>query len=143
VQIFSNHPLDDLILFSSSFDQHLHDLNECLTRLVEANVYLNPKKCRLFEETLIYLGHEVSARGIRPHPAKLSAIKLMKERNSKSPLKSFLGLCGDYLKFIKNFSIKAQSLSYISQEKIQYTWTTDLQNAFETLKEQLCSRPLL
>jgi hypothetical protein len=135
--------LDDLIVFSPSFKQHLIDLDECLSRLVEANVYLNPKKCRLFEEKLIYLGHEVSAAGIRPDPAKLNAIKNMNVSQSKTQIKSFLGLSGYKRKFIRNFSIIAYPLLLLTHDNSTYKWEHEQDDAFNTLKNILCVQPLL
>jgi hypothetical protein len=82
--------LDDLIVFSSSFERHLKDLTECMLRLEKANVYLNPKKCRIFEQSLIYLGHQVSSEGIRPDPSKLQAIDQMLVPKNKTEMKDFL-----------------------------------------------------
>lgn len=135
--------LDDLIVFSSSFDQHLKDLNECLLRLEKVNVCLNPKKCRIFEKNLIYLGHQVSSDGIQPDPNKLKAIDQMPVPKNKTEMKSFLGLCGYYRKFIRNFSTIAFPLNQLTHDNIKFIWTNGHQNAFNSLKQQLCAKPLL
>ena len=69
--------LDDIIVFSSSFDKHLRDLSETFTRIRDANLRLKPSKCKLFTRELKYLGFLVNQAGIKPNPDKVKAITNM------------------------------------------------------------------
>ena len=66
--------IDDLIIFSRSFDEHLLHLEQVFKRLREADVKLKPSKCHFVKSQVEYLGHIVSAEGLRPNPAKISAV---------------------------------------------------------------------
>ena len=67
--------IDDLIIFSRSFDEHLLHLEQVFKPLREADVKLKPSKCHFVKPQVEYLGHIVSAEGLRPNPAKISAVK--------------------------------------------------------------------
>ena len=60
--------IDDVLIYSKTFEEHLRDLEEIFNRLIEANMQLKPSKCHLFQRQLIYLGHQVSSEGIQPDP---------------------------------------------------------------------------
>ena len=63
--------LDDIVAFGTNFDVAYQNLRAVFTRLRKANLKLKPKKCMLFRQKVEYLGHEVSAEGIRPCPDKI------------------------------------------------------------------------
>ena len=71
--------IDDILVFSPTFEDHVRDVNNVLDRLLEANITLKPSKCNVFQKELLYLGHLVSADGIRPDPKKIQAILEMPE----------------------------------------------------------------
>ena len=60
--------LDDVLIFSETFSEHIADLQEIFTRLRSAGLKLNPKKCAFAQESCIYLGHHISNNGIKPPP---------------------------------------------------------------------------
>ena len=66
--------LDDIIVFSKTFEEHLIHLRKVFERLKEANLNLNSKKCKLLYRKMSFLGHEVSDLGIRTDPKKLLAV---------------------------------------------------------------------
>ena len=67
--------LDDIIIYSRSFDEHLENLNDVFSRLRSANVKLKPSKCSLARSSVEYLGHVVSRDGIQPDPSKIAAVE--------------------------------------------------------------------
>lgn len=85
----------------------------------------------------------MSSDGIRPDPSKLEAIDKMPVSINKTEIKSFLGLCGYYRKFIRNFSTIAFPLNQLTHENALFKWTNEHQSAFDSLKKQLCSQRLL
>jgi hypothetical protein len=66
--------MDDIIIFSSRFDEHVEDLKEVFQRLEKANVTLNQSKCEFFKNKIHYLGHVISPDGIQPSPEKVKSI---------------------------------------------------------------------
>ena len=67
--------IDDLIIFSRTFDEHLQHLDQVFKRLRDANVRLKPSKCHFMKPEVEYLGHVVSAAGLKPNPAKIRAVQ--------------------------------------------------------------------
>jgi hypothetical protein len=134
--------IDDIIIFSKTFEDHLHDLEVVLDRLILHNLQLKSSKCHLFQTTLTYLGYVVSENGISPDPAKLTAITAMKRPANITELKSFLGMCSYYRIFIKNFSIKCRPLHELTGNRI-FEWGAEQQKAFEELKTEFSSPKIL
>ena len=135
--------LDDVVIFSPSFDQHLSDLAEVLDRLIEAGLKLKPSKCVVAANELPYLGHIASREGIRPDPLNIAAISNMPVPKTKTEVRSFLGLANYYRKFIPQFSDVAHPLHRNTAKNTTFDWTTACQDAFESLKRSLVSAPIL
>ena len=88
--------LDDLLVYSSSFQQHLDNLRVVFQRLREVGVKLNPSKCKLVQSSVNFLGHTVSAEGIGTVSDKLDAIQGWKPPTTVREVHSFLGLASYY-----------------------------------------------
>lgn len=135
--------LDDIIIVGRSFDEHLENLRKVLQKLKDVNLKLSPAKCKLFRHEVTYLGHVISAEGVRTDPEKVSAVKNWKCPNDVHQLRSFLGLCTYYRRFVKDFSYIARPLHRLTESKQKFLWTKDCEDAFNQLKEALTSAPIL
>ena len=135
--------IDDLIIFSRSFDEHLLHLEQVFKRLREANVKLKPSKYHFVKPQVEYLGHIVSAEGLRPNPAKISAVKEFPIPKNVKDLRAFLGLCNYYRRFVKGFALIASPLNKLTSKNAKFSWSPECQTAFETLKQALISAPIL
>ena len=135
--------LDDVVLFSSTIDQHLMRLEAVLIRIMEANLRIKLKKCHFFESILKILGFVVDKNGILPDPAKLRAVRDYPQPKSIKETQSFIGLCSFYRKFLKGFSIIARPLTQLTRKNHPFVWDIDQQVSFQALKDQLTSPPLL
>jgi hypothetical protein len=135
--------LDDIIVFSRTFRQHLKDLSQVFERLKQANVKLKASKCHLFKKELVYLGHLVSREGIRPDPRKIEALEKMPIPSSVPQLRAFVGFCGFYHKFIKNFAILCAPLYALTKLNARFIWEGKHQLAVEAIKRALCTFTLL
>ena len=98
--------LDDLIILSSNFDQHIDRLDTVLGRLGKAGLKLKPSKCALFKSEVAYLGHIVTPNGIKPDPEKVSKIQNWPQPRTVSDIRSFVGLCSYYRRFIHSWIFK-------------------------------------
>ena len=103
--------LDDIIIFSSTFDEHMERLQAVFERLQEHNLKLKPSKCELFKGRVSYLGHVVSDEGIHTDPAKIEAVKSWPVPKSIKDVRRFLGFTGYYRKFIQGFAAMARPLN--------------------------------
>ena len=135
--------LDDVIIFGKSFDEMLENLNLVFLRLKEANLKINPKKCVFFRKNVKYLGHVISEEGIKTDPEKIVAVKDWPVPHTKKQLRSFLGFCSYYRKFVKGFSSLAKPLYTLTENQVKFVWGIECQNAFEKLKLMLSSSPIL
>ena len=135
--------LDDIIVKGSTFQEHLNNLREVFTRLRAAGLKLSPKKCELFRKEVRFLGHIVSAEGIRTDPQKTETVLSWPIPRSLKELRSFLGLCSYYRKFIRNFSTLAKPLHRLTEKNVKFHWSIDCQNAFSKLKEALVEATVL
>ena len=107
--------IDDILVFSPTFEDHVRDVKNVLDRLLDANITLKPSKCNVFQRELLYLGHLVSADGIRPDPKKVQAIIEMPEPVDVTTVRSFIGCCSFYRSYIKNFAQICQVFKRLSK----------------------------
>ena len=135
--------LDDVIVFGKTFEEELQRLREVLQRMRDANLKLNPKKCRLFKKEVEYLGHIVSRHGVRTDPGKTSTVKNWPTPKNRKELRSFLGLCSYYRKFVRGYATIAAPLHALTKEKQNYMWDEACDQAFKQLKTALTSAPIL
>ncbi len=142
--------LDDIIVFSSSFSNHLRDLAVIFNRLRYFNCQLNLRKCKFGSEQIEYLGHVISSRGILPKPVLVDAIRnFPSPRNAKSPtagkkaVKSFVALANFYRRFIAGFARIATPLVSLSKKKAEFVWTPEREAAFAELQNKISTSPVL
>ena len=135
--------LDDIIVFSKTFEDHVQHLTAVFERLKNAGLKLHPKKCTFAKRQIKYLGHIVSSDGILPDPDKISAIKDYPIPKRLKDVRAFLGLSGYYRKFIKDYAKIASPLYALTKKNVDFIWTEQCENAFKLLREALISPPLL
>lgn len=135
--------LDDVIVFSKSFREQLDNLRQVFQRLRVSKLKLSPKKCVLFQKQVSFLGHIISSKGISTDPDKISAIKEWHVPKNVKELRSFLGLCSYYRRFVKGFSNIAKCLHKLTEKGSKFRWNDDHQEAFERLKSFFITSPVL
>lgn len=96
--------LDDILVFSQSFDDHLKRLEGVFEKLEKHNLKLKPSKCEFFMSEVKYLGHIVSEEGVKTDPDKIEALKSWQVPRNIKELRSFLGFTGYYRRFIKDYA---------------------------------------
>jgi transposase InsO family protein len=131
--------IDDIIVFSTDFDQHLKDIRLVFDRLQDAGLVLNSKKCHLCCNKVTFLGHSITPEGISPDPSKIEAIKKIDFSSTpeKIRLGSFIGLVGHYRKFIKDFAKIVLPLRVISHKDNPWDWNEECQRNFQFLKSKM------
>lgn len=103
--------IDDIIVWSDNFDNHLKHLDLVFQRLRKANLTLKPLKCSFAKAEVTYLGHIISKIGIKVNPSKIEAVKSFPIPQNQHDVRSFLGLANYYRKFVKGYSKVALPLN--------------------------------
>ena len=145
--------LDDIVVFSKSFEEHLTRLEAVFQRLHQAGLKLKTSKCHFFKQSIKYLGHIISAKGVHTDPDKISTVRDWPVPISAKELLSFLGFVGYYRRFIRNFSQIARPLYEVTtgvpskRNKIKicpgFRWGPEQEDAFKKLKDLVTSAPVL
>jgi len=134
--------LDDLVIFSNTFEEHLIRLRHVFKRLRNANLTLKTTKCKFAESKINLLGYTVSEDGVRTDVNKIRAIKEFPRPTNITRVQSFLGLCNFYRKFVNNFATIARPLHEITK-KNSFKWKNEQETAFTELKTALINAPVL
>ena len=135
--------LDDIIIYSSTPEEHLQHIKTVLEKLCHAKLSMKLSKCHFFTKEIQYLGHILGMEGIKPVPAKTEAIKAMHPPVNLKQVRTFLGLVGYYRKFIKNFAKIAKPLTMLTRVDIKFKWKETHHCAFMKLKDAIIQEPIL
>ena len=135
--------LDDIIIFSDTEEEHLAHIEEIFKRLEAADLKMKTSKCDFFKKHIHYLGHLISADGIRPLKDKLDTIHDMPAPRNSKEVKQFLGLAGYHRKFVPHFADLSRPLAQLTCKDRVFEWTHECKKAFDILKQSLCAQPIL
>ncbi|KAK3104661.1 hypothetical protein FSP39_007335 [Pinctada imbricata] len=135
--------LDDIIVVGKSFEQMIENLTMVFSRLAQAGLKLKAKKCTLFAKEVEYLGHVISESGTATSKDKIQVIIDWPVPKNVTEVRSFLGLCSYYRKFVPNFAYLAGPLHTLTKKGRLFKWTDICQKSFEQLKQALTSPPIL
>ena len=135
--------IDDVIVFGRTFGEELERLREVLRRLRAANLKLSPKKCLLFQVEVPFLGHVVGRDGVRTDPQKITAVQEWPVPKNVAEVRSFLGLCTYYRRFVQGFAQVAAPLHRLTKKGVHFNWDDQCQGAFDSLKRALTEAPVL
>ena len=96
--------IDDILIASATFEEHLQHLEQVFNRLRTANLRLKPKKCRFLCKEVKYLGHVISVHGVVPDPEKTNQVKSFPTPTDVTSVRRFLGLASYYRRFVPKFA---------------------------------------
>eukprot|EP00055_Hartaetosiga_balthica_P017772 m.122942 g.122942 ORF g.122942 m.122942 type:complete len:966 (+) comp9398_c1_seq1:1052-3949(+) len=136
--------LDDILIYSPSFEEHQEHVRLVLDRLREMELYCKPSKCDFGLTSVEFVGHIVAHNEVRMDPKKLTAVKEWPEPKDIKQLRSFLGFCNFYRRFIKSFASIAEPLTDLLRKNgKEFKWMERQQVSFVKLKEEMTSAPVL
>lgn len=146
--------LDDIIVFSSSIQQHLERLRMVLGRLRAEGLKVKLEKCAFFQERVTYLGHVISSSGVATDPGKVEAVAQWPCPRTVAELRTFLGFASYYRRFVEGFAKLAAPLHQIVAEltrgkvgkrslELAAVWSPQCEDSFQTLKRKLTTAPVL
>lgn len=135
--------LDDTCAYSILWKDHLKALDQIICKLRRINLKLAPKKCVLGTKSAEHLGHIIRKNQLLADPKKVTAVNNWPQPRTVTEVRAFLGLAGYYRHFVKDFSIKAKAVHYLTKNEVPFVWGPDPETAFRSLKAALCSAPIL
>ncbi|GBG79331.1 hypothetical protein CBR_g29481 [Chara braunii] len=135
--------LYDILIFSKTIKEHAQHIHKVLSLLRQQKYKINKEKCEFGRTRILYLGHEVSAEGIRPEDAKVASIRDWPRPQSVTEVRSFLGMCGYYCNFVKNYSTITSPLTDLTRLDTPWDWTDECEAAFKRLKHALTHHEVL
>lgn len=135
--------VDDILVFSNSFKEHLQHLEQIFARLTEAGLTLKPSKCAFALSSVKYLGHVLTKDGIQVDVSKTDTVRSFPVPRNQKELRSFLGLCNYYRKFVKGYSRITNPLTALLCKDAPFIWSEECQSAFDKLRTALTTSPVL
>ena len=141
--------LDNMIVFSRTEEEHLHHLRVVFSWFLEHGLKLKPSKCHFLQDEIMFLGHEISANGMRPDTANLKAIAEMAPLKTYTEIRQFTGMTGFFRQFIKGYFKIAKPLNNLLEGDASKLKNEELElmpetlQAFNDLKKKCMTAPVL
>jgi transposase InsO family protein len=139
--------IDDVVIYSPTFEQHLIDLRNVFQALQSANLTLKASKCQFCRREMRYLGHVITQHGIKPDPDLTKSVTNFPQPKKVKDVQSFLGLTGYYRRFIKDYAKIAEplfkQLRNAQKSNHHLQWSQECTYAFEALKMKLTNAPIM
>ena len=135
--------IDDVVVFSDSWESHIGHIRSLFTRLAEASLVVNLAKCEFGKGQVTYLGHRVGRGEVLPRSAKVQAIMDFPVPQNRRQLMRILGMCGFYRKFVPNFATVTAPLTNLLQKGTKWLWSSECQSALVAVKAILMCEPVL
>jgi transposase InsO family protein len=126
--------IDDLLISSKSFEQHLEHLNLIFNRLQKHNFTLRLSKSLFFQKSIPFLGFVLSGQGVYPDPEKIKIIQDFSQPKNKKQLQQFLGICNYYRQFSLKYANFIEPFRNLLKNNIDWDWSTKHTEAFTALK---------
>ncbi|GBG84053.1 hypothetical protein CBR_g37929 [Chara braunii] len=135
--------MDDILVYSSSYEGHVQHIEWTLHALRDAGFKVAFEKCQFFLTTISFLGHVVTDQGLRPEPQKVAAVRNALVPTTITQVRAFLGLASYYRRFIKGFAAITGPLTNLLRKDQPLIWTPECDQAFLKLKAALILAPVL
>ena len=141
--------LDDILIASRSFSEHISHITQVFKRLQEAGLRVKPSKCIFAENQIDYLGFTISAKGVCPTNKNVLAVKEFPRPTSVKEVKWFLGLANFYRRHLQNMGVICRPLTALTKkdkqtgQPVTFEWSNQCEESFQKIKEMLISSPVL
>jgi len=119
--------LDDIVIFSYDFETHLSRIIQVFDRIRQAGLKLKANKCSLLQQTVAFLGHVVSSNGLEVQEEKVSTVRSWPVPTNLHDLRSYVGFCSYYRRFIEGFSNIASPLHELTKKGARFVWGPEQQ----------------
>ncbi|KAJ5290754.1 gag/polymerase/env polyprotein [Penicillium angulare] len=143
LDVFATVYVDDILIYSETLEEHIQHVRHVLERLRGAGLQAALHKCEFHVEETKFLGFIVGVDGVRADPDKVAVIKDWETPTTVRRVLSFLGFCNFYRRFVADYSKIARPLHHLTCKGTPWSWTSDCQEAFDTLKAAMVDAPIL
>ncbi|GJS46028.1 putative mitochondrial protein [Tanacetum coccineum] len=133
---------DDILVYSKSLQEHVEHMDQVLTTMKKHSLFAKLSKCTFVTNSVEYLGHIISNKGIYIDKSKIQTMQDWLIPNTLKQLRGFLGLTGYYKRFIKNYALLSQPLTALLK-KNDFQWSDEAQKSFVILKQAMLQAPVL
>lgn len=140
---FAINYIDDILVFSKSFEEHIDHLKQLLDAISEEGFRLKFSKCNFAQSSVKYLGHIIEHNSVTPIKDNLIAIRNFPTPTTQKQVRQFIGKINFYNKYIPNFSITLEPLHNLLRKNQKFVWDDKCKATFEKMKNLLCSKPIL
>ncbi|HYN44763.1 MAG TPA: RNase H-like domain-containing protein, partial [Candidatus Limnocylindrales bacterium] len=135
--------IDDIIIYSQTFEEHIEHLKQVFEQFRKFGLFVKMSKCEFCMDRMDFLGHEVSAEGLRPNANKVKAINEMPKPSDSKQLVRFLAMAGFYRRYIKDFAKRTHTLRELCKQDAKWSWSTAHQQEVDDIKAALTSQPVM
>ncbi len=136
--------LDDIFVFSRSFEEHEGHVSAVLQRLLNNHLYVKPEKCDFHVTHAQFLGFIITPGHVEMDPKKVEAVLKWPTPTTVKEVQRFIGFANFYRRFIKNFSSVAAPLTALTKGGVtKICWSSEAEGAFRDLKRRFTSTPIL
>ncbi|KAK3506497.1 hypothetical protein QTP70_003044 [Hemibagrus guttatus] len=136
--------IDDILVYSTSLEEHVHHVREVLSRLQRHHLFVKPEKCEFHQTTMTFLGYVIMQQGVEMDVTKVQAVTEWPSPTTVKELQRFLGFATFYRRFIRNYSSVVGPLTSLLKGKPKrLAWLDRAQAAFQQLKDCVTTAPIL
>ena len=136
--------VDDIIIYTDTWEEHLIVLEEVFRRLRKAGLTVKPSKCTIGVTEVEFVGHQVNIDTLQPREEKIADVLNVKRPKTRRQVKSFLAMAGYYAKFVKDFSDLTYPLTELTKGRMgRFHWGDREEGSFQEVKRKLSQQPIL
>ena len=135
--------LDDILIVSRSFSQHMNDVQAVLQAFAKYNLLLSPSKCEFAKPNATFLGHNFSEQGYQPSNKHVSALQSYPRPQTVKELRTFLGLINYFRRFLQDRAKICEPLNTLTKKGVPFLWSKQCEESFQMIKDILCKPPIL
>ena len=143
LDIFAIVYLDDILIYSTTLEEHVKHVNQVLEKLEKRGLYVNSEKSSFHQSVIDFLGYRISSNGFSMDPSKITALLSWPVPSSVKEVQSFLGFANFYRRFVANYAKIAQPLTHLLRKNVAFHIDERVVTAFTTLKNLFSSAPIL
>lgn len=140
---FSVNYIDDILIYSPSFEEHIEHIERVLDAIIREEFRLKFKKCTFASASVKYPGHIIKNNSVRPVKDNITSIMNFPTPKTQKNIRQFLGKINFYHEYIPKSAIILEPLHNLLRKNEKFIWSERCENAFNKIKELLCSQPVL